>query len=136
VCDVNRAGEPQPFWDSPTPPPLQLQSRYTSIIDKGPPLFMRYIELADDTAGISVACCTEGLVHMILHRRNSIPPTSTYARIESTVGHNLVWMYFPMRQGESVSGIWIRERFGNSYDRCPAVIVSSFFRLAKIFTNP
>jgi len=89
---------------------------------------MRYIELTDDVAGISIACCTEGLVHMISHGRQSpIPTTSTYAQIESTVTNNLVWLYFPMRQGEFVSGLWVRERIGNSYDRCPAVIVSLLY---------
>jgi hypothetical protein len=97
---------------------------------------MRYIELADDTAGISVACCTEGLVYMISHRRSPIPTTPTYAQIESTVAHDLVWLYFPMRQGEFVSSVWIRERFGNSYDRCPAVIVSLLFQLAKVLLTP
>jgi hypothetical protein len=123
VQHIDRVGELQPFWDCPSPPPFELQSRYNLNINKGPPLFMRYVEIYEDIAGITVAC-KNGLVHMLSHRRQSPQPLSVYARTEST-GDGLVWVYFPMGRGESISAVWICEIAGDSYVRSPTIIVST-----------
>ena len=98
---------------------------------------MRYTEIYEDIAGICVAChqCLEGVVYMLSHRRTSLPPASSYARVESAVGHDLVWIYFPIGLGESISGVWVYERAGSSYDRCPGVIVSLIYSSIKILTK-
>jgi len=121
VQHIDRVGELQPFWDCPSPPPFELQSRYNLNINKGPPLFMRYVEIYEDIAGITVAC-KNGLVHMLSHRRQSPQPLSVYARTEST-GDGLVWVYFPMGRGESISAVWICEIAGDSYVRSPTIIL-------------
>jgi hypothetical protein len=123
VRNIDRVGELQPFWDCPFPPPFGLQSRYTLHVSKGPPLFMRYIEIYEDITGITVAC-KDGLVYMFSHRRQLLPPASAYARTESAVGDGLVWIYFPMGRQESISAVWICEIAGGSYIRSPTIIVS------------
>lgn len=120
---IDRVGELQPFWDCPSPPPFELQSRYSFDIRKGPPLFMRYVEVFEDMAGITVAW-KYGFVHMFSHRRQSPPPLSAYARTEST-GDGLVWLYFPMGRGESISAVWICEVACGSNIRYPSIIVST-----------
>jgi len=120
---IDQVGELQPFWDHPSPPPFELQSRYAVNISKGPPLFMRYIEIYEDIAGITVAC-RDGLVYMCSHRRKSLPPASEYARTGSAVSNGLVWIHFPIGRQESISAIWMCELAGGSYIRCPTIIVS------------
>jgi hypothetical protein len=123
IQDINQTGKLQPFWDSLSPPPLELQNRHVLNLNKGQPLFMRYVEICDDIAGIAVAC-SSGFVHMFSHHRTSPLPISEYARVESAVGTGLVWMYFPIRPGESISEAWICRAAGGSFIWDPSIIVS------------
>jgi len=85
---------------------------------------MRYAQFYEDTDGITVAC-KNGLVHILPHRRRSLPARSAYARGESAVGSGLVWIYFPMDVEETISAIWICEIGGDSHVRSPSIIVST-----------
>jgi hypothetical protein len=134
VRQIDRAGELQPFWDSNSPPAFELQSRYTFHASKGPPLFMRYVEIYQDTNSITVAC-NNGLVHMLSHRQRSRPSASAYARAESAVSNGLVWIYFPMDFQESISTVWICEIRGGSHIRSPTIIVRPFYFLCLELTK-
>jgi len=85
---------------------------------------MRYAKFYEDTDGITVGC-KNGLVHVLSHRRRSLPPKSAYARVESAVGSGLVWIHFPMDVEETISTMWVCEIRGDSHVRSPTVLVST-----------
>jgi len=85
---------------------------------------MRYAKFYEDTDGITVSC-KNGLAHVLSHRRGSLPPKSTYARVESAVGSGLLWIYFPMDVEETKFNMWVCEIGGDSHIRSPTVLVST-----------
>jgi hypothetical protein len=82
---------------------------------------MRYTKLSK-IAGIGVACY-QGLIHLYSHHHATLPPTSTYKRVDSLVRQTLVWLYLPLEQEELICKIWFYRLRGNLNDRAPGILV-------------
>jgi hypothetical protein len=78
---------------------------------------MRYVELDNDTRGITIACEDRGIVS--IHAQSPNQTIEIYEEKASGV----VWVYFPLAKKEAIVAGWIRE-VNTSNNRCPALIVS------------
>jgi hypothetical protein len=109
------------FWDRPLSTPPSIPTWYT--IEKGscPPKFMRYVELDNDTRGITIACEDRGI--MSIHAQSPDQTIEIYEEIEEKAS-GVVWVYFPLAKKETIVAGWIREVNTSPNNRRPALIIS------------
>jgi hypothetical protein len=88
---------------------------------------MRYLALDDKICGVTISCDRGSNVSIHTHSVDSRHANRFYERIEAECKSRLMWIYFPLANGENVSVACVREIATILNIRDPVIAVRIFF---------